>query len=150
QGMIGWLKGCLDKGEPVTLFTDEYRTPIYLPDLIAIVDEALRKDLQGVYHVASHPRISRYDLGVLFAEVFGYDRNLIVPGSLKDYEGAKRPPDVSLNTRKLLDKLDYRPLGVEEAIKHLKEEFDGKPSDSSLQKRRSDLYWGGPDRLPER
>lgn len=150
QGMVGWLKGCLDKGEPVTLFTDEYRTPIYLPDLVAIIDEALRKDMEGVFHVASHPRISRYDLGVLFADAFGYDKSLIVAGSLNDYQGTRRAPDVSLNTRKMLDKFEYRPFGVEQALKSLKGEYDGEPPDESVQNRRSNLYWRTPPRSPER
>ena len=122
-GMIGWLKDSLEKGQPVTLFVDEYRSMIYLPDLVRIIDEALRKQLEGVYHIAGHKRTSRYDFGVQFAEVFGYDSDLIQRGSLADCQGPNRPADVSLNTRKMEDAFETKTLGLRTSLEHLKDDF---------------------------
>lgn len=126
QGTVGWLKNTLEKGESVSLFTDEYRTPLYLGDLVKIVSVAIKQDMEGTYHLASRDRISRYDLGLKFAETFGYDKDLLIASSLNDYTGPKRPPDVSLKTRKLLDKFLIHPIGVDEMMRRLKEDFDSK------------------------
>jgi dTDP-4-dehydrorhamnose reductase len=85
---------------PVTLFKDEYRTPISAPTaaagLLLVLDTAPR-----CVHLGGNERISRYDFGCMVADVFGLDQGLIVGGSQKDANMlACRPPDVSLDNQK--------------------------------------------------
>jgi len=123
-GPLGWLKNSLDKGEQVTAYTDEYRTSIFLDDLVILLREAIAKNVEGLYNVAGHKRMSRYDFAVKFAEEFGYDKSLIRPGSQKEYTLAKRPADVSMNTTKLRDKFEHRPRDLKDTLSRLKKQLE--------------------------
>ncbi len=89
----------LRQGEPVKLFTDEYRTPLLVNDLSRALWELAFHDYRGILHLGGSPRLSRYDLGVLLCEMFDFDRTLLVPTlSRQTRFVARRPLDVSLDS----------------------------------------------------
>lgn len=105
----------LQAGEPLNLFTDEYRTPIWLVDAARAIIALARSDVTGIVHVAGPERLSRYAmiervaalLGIKNAKLVGVSRNS-VPGS------EPRPEDLSLigerfNT--MFPAMAPRPLG---------------------------------------
>lgn len=67
-------------GNPITLFTDEYRCPIYAMDLAAAVLELAHSDYRGVLNVAGPQTLSRYEFGVLTARAWHVDPASITPG----------------------------------------------------------------------
>jgi dTDP-4-dehydrorhamnose reductase len=91
------MKRSFEKGERLRLFTDEYRTPLFVGDLIQVVRRLCEKVHPGMFHVAGRERISRHDFGLRFAAVFGFDPGLIDGVSVEEYEGVRRAKDVSLN-----------------------------------------------------
>jgi len=82
---------------PVTLFTDEYRSPMRTEDLAAALVELIDHDYRGVLHVAGPERLSRYELGLRIAAYHGRDPSPgIVPGTVAD-SGLIRPRDCTLD-----------------------------------------------------
>ena len=115
QGFIANLKA----GKEINLFTDEFRTPTSATTaaqgLLLVID----KKVQGVLHLGGKERISRYDFGLLLADIMQLPKGLIKPGKQADVAVvAPRSPDTSLDSNKAFA-LGYQPLSLEEELKKL-------------------------------
>ena len=102
-----WLGRALASGDPVTLFHDEYRTPVRADDLAAalwvlagaapgaggtVLDRAERA---GPWHLPGPERLSRAGLGRRVATVWGMDVGGIRTASAAEHP-EPRPRDLSL------------------------------------------------------
>jgi len=91
----------LRRGEPVRLFTDEFRTPIWLADAARALIGLTESDLTGLVHLAGPERLSRYELIRRCAAVLGLERPNLVAASRLDVEAPEpRPADLSLDGRR--------------------------------------------------
>lgn len=105
-----WLKA-LTSGEPLQLFVDEFRTPASAIAASKGLLIALNRPGE-VLNLGGKERISRYDFGIILAEVFRCDRNLISPLHQSDIVmAAPRAADVSLDSSKAFS-LGYDPLSI--------------------------------------
>jgi dTDP-4-dehydrorhamnose reductase len=96
-----WIKS-LQAGESLNLFVDEFRTPVSARTAAQGLLMAL-KLAPGTIHLGGKDRISRYDFGLLLADVFGFDSSLILPIYQKDLQmAAPRAADVSMDISKAL------------------------------------------------
>lgn len=87
----------LHAGEPLTLFTDEFRTPISLDDAARAVIALAENSCSGIVHVAGPERLSRYEMVACFAAALGVTRPHLVPVSRLSAEASEpRPADLSL------------------------------------------------------
>ncbi|MBW3015161.1 SDR family oxidoreductase [Candidatus Woesearchaeota archaeon] len=113
----------LSAGEEMTLFIDQYNTPILTNNLARVLFELIEKKINGILHVAGSERISRFDFGVKIAEVFGLDKGMIKPISIKDFNfKAKRPLDCSLNTMRCRSLLvENELLNAEDGLRVMKD-----------------------------
>jgi len=96
-------------GRTTRLFTDEFRCPIPAAVTAQAVWELAAAEQPGLYHLAGAERLSRWEVGQLVA---AHDANVparMEPCSLREYRGAPRPPDTSLNCAKI-QKLLTAPL----------------------------------------
>jgi dTDP-4-dehydrorhamnose reductase len=97
-----WIKA-LRSGENLKLFVDEFRTPVSAMTAAAGLLLALRV-APGTINLGGKERLSRYEFGLLLAEVFGFDRSLILPIYQKDLQMiAPRAADVSLDINKAIE-----------------------------------------------
>lgn len=88
----------LRNGQPLRLFTDEFRTPVWLADAARAMIGLARSDLTGLIHVAGPQRLSRYDLLAACAKLLGIAQpNLVRASRLDIAAGEPRPADLSLN-----------------------------------------------------
>jgi dTDP-4-dehydrorhamnose reductase len=92
-----WMLDSIRQGNSITLFTDEYRCPIYAVDLAAAVLELARSDCRGILNVAGPQALSRYEFGVLTARAWHVDPASIMPGLSRE-SGLVRPRDCRLDT----------------------------------------------------
>jgi dTDP-4-dehydrorhamnose reductase len=123
HGFVGWMRRALEAGEKITLYQDEYRTPLYLGNLVSVVREVIQNQTGGLYHIAGTERINRYDLGMRFANVFGLPADRIEPGSVEDHKGVPRARDCSLNTDRASAVFETEFLTVREGLRELREEW---------------------------
>jgi dTDP-4-dehydrorhamnose reductase len=114
-GVLGWMERAFKEGTPLTLFSDEYRTPIHVMDAAAAILDISARSRAGIWHCGGPARVSRVEFGTLIAQALGYDSSLIRPTSrLSLATGPARPEDVSLNSERLWKTLGWRPRGVAE------------------------------------
>jgi dTDP-4-dehydrorhamnose reductase len=96
-------------GQVLRLYTDEFRSPIAARATARAVWELLQVNKPGLYHLAGDERLSRWEIGRLLAASHPELEARIEAASLKEYRGAPRAPDTSLNCDKL-QKLLSTPL----------------------------------------
>ncbi|MBN1899886.1 SDR family oxidoreductase [Candidatus Sumerlaeota bacterium] len=116
DSFLSWLEKGIARGEAV-LFTDEYRTPLYVRDAAGAISRLVDSDFSGVMHLGGGARCSRYEFGVEFARQKGYSPNVINGKSLKDAPmNMIRPPDVSLDSSLAKKVLGIIPCSWEQGI----------------------------------
>ncbi len=89
------------------LFTDEFRCPIPATITARAVWELANLRQTGLYHLAGSERLSRWQIGQLIAQRCPNLHPRIEPGSLRDYQGAPRPPDTSLDCSRIQALLSF-------------------------------------------
>jgi dTDP-4-dehydrorhamnose reductase len=89
----------LREGRPVTLFHDEWRTPLDLATAARALLELVSSEVTGTLHVGGPERLSRLEMGRRLAKFLGVDAAPIVSISRLEMPGAEpRPRDTSLDS----------------------------------------------------
>ena len=104
-GPLCWAVEAEKEGKPITAFMNEWRTPLYVGDLVMIIERALQSKISGTYHVGGSERVNRVQFFEEFLQVCSGDPSLLREASRTDVEGPKRPEDVSLSSAKLCNDL---------------------------------------------
>jgi len=99
---LGWRSGRKFK-----LFTDEFRTPIPAVCTARALLELVGQEVDGLLHVAGAERLSRWEIGRALAASLPRLDCPMEPGSLKEYIGAPRSPDTSLDCRRAQSLLSF-------------------------------------------
>ena len=116
QGTIENLRS----GKKMNLFTDEFRTPASARAASQGLLLAIERRVAGILHLGGQERISRYDLGLLVADVWQLSPDAIVSAQQADVATiAARSPDTSLDSSKAFA-LGYQPLSLREELIHLR------------------------------
>jgi len=91
----------LEAGKTIALFEDVFFTPVSIMTLSDAITKLLKNNAQGIFNISSNERISKYQFGLMIAEEFNLDVNLIKACSIKDRKNlVKRPLDMSLSNTK--------------------------------------------------
>ncbi len=87
----------LRAGEPLRLFTDEFRTPVWNADAARALLGLARSLRTGVLHLPGPERLSRYEIIARCAALLGIAQPNLVPISRHDLPAPEpRPADLSL------------------------------------------------------
>ncbi|NJL44632.1 MAG: SDR family oxidoreductase [Leptolyngbyaceae cyanobacterium SM2_3_12] len=101
----------LEAGQPLRLFTDEFRTPVYVEDAAQGLLLALAQG-SGLLHLGGRERLNRYEFGLLMADCWGLNKSLMMPSQRAEVAmAAARPADVSSDSRRAYG-LGYQPRDV--------------------------------------
>ena len=104
---------------PVSLFTDEFRTPLSGEDAAKGILALFPKTSGMIIHLGGKERISRYDLGLVTAKNFSLDPSSINASKQSDIAmAAPRPVDVSLDISKAL-KYGFHPSLLDQELARL-------------------------------
>lgn len=114
RGFNEQLRQTWAAGRSVTLFADEFRSPIFAGVTAQAVWELLDGKRTGLFHIAGSERLSRLQIGERLASRWPRLNPKIEAASLKDYPGPPRPPDCSLNCRKAQALLSFPLPGLTE------------------------------------
>lgn len=88
----------LRKRDPLRLFVDEFRTPIWLGDAARALIGLARSDATGILHIAGPARLSRLELIEQCARVLGIENPNLVPIRRTEIAAPEpRPADLSLD-----------------------------------------------------
>jgi len=110
----------LQKENPIKGFTDVEFCPLYVRTLSRILIDMVNNGLSGLYHVVGSETISKYQFGIMLADVFHFDSALISPTSVEDVRLiAQRSHNLALNTKKLESNLPIHLPDVKQGLDDL-------------------------------
>ena len=89
-----WTTTSLEKGEPVTLFTDQVRNPVWIETLCFSCLELATSDFTGVIHIAGAQAMSRAEFGMKLLRWWGYEQQ---DGLNFDLSSGQWPKDCRLD-----------------------------------------------------
>lgn len=105
-------------GRELTLFVDEFRTPVSVTTAVAGIFLSLEK-VHGLVHIGGKERVSRYEFGKLLMNTLNIANARLIPTRQKDLiMAAPRPPDVSLDSTKAFS-LGFKPLPLSDELRKL-------------------------------
>nr|XP_043628675.1 spore coat polysaccharide biosynthesis protein SpsK [Erigeron canadensis] len=121
---VQWMDCVLAKGEETTFFHDEFRCPVYVKDVVNIIQILTDRwisdgqNIQMLLNVGGPDRLSRVQMAEAVARVRGYDTSLIKPVSASSIDrGVKSPADISMDISKLIQTLSFTPTSFQDGVK---------------------------------
>jgi len=99
------------------LFVDEFRCPLPASVTARAVWELAGQARAGLYHLAGSERLSRATIGELAAARHPELKPRIRTCSLREYQGAPRPPDTSMDCSKIQKALSFPLPGLTQYLR---------------------------------
>jgi dTDP-4-dehydrorhamnose reductase len=94
---LSWNVGTPRRGEAVQLYSNQFRMPLYAPDVAHVITGLLAvRPPYGIYHCAGPERLSRFEIGMEIAQHFELRTELMEETSLDEID------DTSLVTSKVV------------------------------------------------
>jgi dTDP-4-dehydrorhamnose reductase len=124
RGFNEQIRQAWQAGQTLKLFTDEFRCPIPAVATARAIWELVETGATGLFHVAGAERLSRWQIAQLIAERWPQLNPRLQATSRKEYQGAPRPADTSLNCAKVQKLLSFPLSGLTAWLReHPKEPF---------------------------
>lgn len=122
---VQWMDSVLQKGDSVDFFHDEYRSPIYVKDLVTIISKLIDtwvlsddKQMRLVLNAGGPDRLSRVQMAQVVAQVRGHDLSLIKHVSASSVDrGVVSPADISMDITKLIQTLHISPTSFKDGVR---------------------------------
>ncbi|MEA3397185.1 MAG: sugar nucleotide-binding protein, partial [Chloroflexota bacterium] len=112
-----WIITSLRNGDPLRLFTDELRCPIWVETLAAAIVKLAALSVTGILHIAGAQTLSRYEFGVRLARFHGLDPAPIIAARSRE-SGLIRPLDCTLDCSRAQTLLRTSFPGVDAVLAH--------------------------------
>lgn len=111
----------LRAGRPATLFENEFRTPVLVSDAArALAELATMPTPPTTLHVGGPERLSRVDMGLAIARVYGLDQRLcLATRHQPQATGLQRPLDTSMDTSLIRRVCNLPPRPYEDSVREL-------------------------------
>ena len=124
SNIVLWAKEALEKGNPLTIVDDQFRSPTLAEDLAMGCWLIAQKEAEGIYHLSGKNVMSIIDLVYRVADFYGLDKSIVTAiKSTSLNQAAKRPPKTGFILDKAVNDLGYNPVSFEEGLKVLTEQL---------------------------
>jgi len=122
-----WAKEALEKGEPINVVDDQFRSPTWADDLADGCIRIAAQNAVGIYHLSGKETMSILELVFKVGEFFKLDTSMINPIKSNTLgQAAKRPPRTGFNIIKAINKLGYKPKSFIEGLELLSQQIELK------------------------
>tara|TARA_B110000977_G_scaffold28001_1_gene35693 strand:- start:20627 stop:22702 length:2076 start_codon:yes stop_codon:yes gene_type:complete len=116
----------LKANKKIYLFDDVFFSPIFVPSFAKILEKTFDKKFSGIFNLGSLTPISKYEFGILIAKIFNFNKDLIKPISLTSKKLVIRPMNMSLDSSKILKKINFKVPTISRMILELNEDYQNK------------------------
>ncbi|XP_051144204.1 uncharacterized protein LOC127260513 isoform X2 [Andrographis paniculata] len=120
---IQWMDSVLAKEEALNFFHDEFRCPIFVKDLVSIIQVLTTKwisgkEMQLLLNAGGPDRVSRVGMAEAVAHARGYSTSSIKPVSASSVDrGVKSPSDISMDITKLVRMTGISPTCYRDGVR---------------------------------
>lgn len=122
---LQFVDDVLAAGTPTSFFTDEWRCPVFVGDVVSVCAALVERhaggaggtDMYGVYNMGGSQRLSRMEMAQALATLRGYDPALLLaaPAAALD-RGFYSPADTSMDSQKLCKLLGLQMRTFDEGL----------------------------------
>ena len=117
SNIVLWAKSALEKGEPINVVNDQFRSPTLAEDLALGCRLIEQKEALGVFNISGKDQMNIVEIVERVADYFELDKSIIKTISSKTLnQAAKRPPVTGFDLSKSRKILGYEPHSFEEGI----------------------------------
>lgn len=114
---VTWIYEKLCKGEIVELVDDVYENPLYNHQCGNAIWAIIKKQSFGIFHLAGHDTVNRWQFGINIATAFGLNHSLIKRvNSLHFPNIAERPKNTTFSINQMENELGVRALTLIEGL----------------------------------
>lgn len=105
---IQWIEGVLSSGKGEEFFHDQYRCPVFVKDVVKVVELVILKytqeaRLQLLLNVGGPQRLSRAEMAEVVADIKGFKKSLIKYVSAASVNrGVASPADISMDVNRCI------------------------------------------------
>jgi dTDP-4-dehydrorhamnose reductase len=118
QNLLTNVATCLQKGEKLSIFDDQVRTPTFVEDLAEAIARVIEKRANGLFHISGVDVLTPYQMAVAVAHYLGLDASLIRKVTEQEFDQpAKRPLNTGFDISKAKTELNYQPISFSEGLK---------------------------------
>lgn len=118
SNIVLWAKGALEKGDPIKVVNDQFRTPTLAEDLAQGCVLAAKQKAEGIYNISGEDFFNIIDMVRAIARFWKLDESLIgAVSSTTLNQPAKRPPKTGFIVDKAKRDLGYKPHSFDEGLK---------------------------------
>ena len=115
-----WIKKNLELKKEISVLTDQYTSPSYVPNISKMIIEIIERKITGIIHLAGDTKISRYDFAIHIAKITNLNKQFLKLSKMEQMSWeAKRPIDSSLDVTKAKKILNHKPEKIENSLKLL-------------------------------
>jgi len=119
-----WLIDKLGKNEPVNIVDDQFGMPTISDDIAWGLVKIVDNNKKGLYHISGSEYLSRYAFALKLADIFEFDRKLILPIKTAELQqAAVRPMNSSFILLKAETELGIKLLNVTDGLYLLKSQL---------------------------
>ena len=127
SNIVLWAKNALEKGQPLKIVDDQFRSPTLAEDLAIGCQLVEQKEAEGIYNISGKDQMSIVSLVERVADYFKLDKSSIERVSSSTLnQPAKRPPITGFDLEKSVKELGYNPHSFEEGIELLMRQLTAK------------------------
>lgn len=124
SNIVLWAKSALEKGQPLKIVNDQWRTPTLAEDLAEGCYLIAQKGATGIYHLSGKDFMRIDELVERVADFFHLDKSIISTVSSDTLnQAAKRPPKTGFILDKAIRDLGYNPHSFEEGMAILSQQL---------------------------
>jgi dTDP-4-dehydrorhamnose reductase len=106
--------------KPVSVFRDQYISPVFVEDVAEVLVRSIKAGLSGTYHLGPGEQFSRAEIALRVADLLDLDVNAIRPIRMSDIAFSEpRGPNNTLNSEKISRALEYTFTSLEDGIAKL-------------------------------
>ena len=109
-----WMMDGLNAGNPVTLFTDQWRNPIWVQTLSLALIELVMADYVGILHIVGQQSLNRAQFGERLLNYFNFQQRDTL--HFEKGDSSRWPPDLRLNNDLAKSILQTPLLGVDAVL----------------------------------
>ena len=132
--ITSFLNDLKNKKDKFLAASDQIFSPLYIKDLIKVVNYFLRKEIKGIYNLGGPKKYSRYAIYKKIMKCVrnylpnNYKPNLIKTSLDKIKFIERRPKNVSFDNKKLINNINFKLTSINTVIKKLVQKYENRVS----------------------
>lgn len=119
-----WILNAMDTSQPIRLFVDEIRCPVWVENLADLLLELTVRDFPGILHLGGPQALNRWELGLHLLEHFNVIPTPNILQGTVDESGLVRPKNLTLDSTRAQHTLRTHLLSLNEARQQISPTID--------------------------